>query len=86
MKARIINFRRGRHTIRTNQFLLEIDGVDSRAKASGFIGKRIVWKSPAKKEIYGKITQLHGNKGVLRARFSRGLPGTALGNDIEILE
>lgn len=86
MKARVLSFRRGRHTQKTNQFLLEIEGVDSRAKASQMIGRRVVWKSPAKKEIHGKITAPHGNKGALRARFSRGLPGTALGKDIEVIE
>lgn len=87
-KALILSFRRGRHTQRTNQFLLEIDGIDTKAKASQYIGKRVVWTSPgtAKKKIHGKITQPHGNNGVLRARFSRGLPGTALGTKVQILE
>ncbi len=86
MEATIVNFRRGRHTQRTNQFLLVIEGVDSRAKASQFIGKRVVWKSKSGKEIFGKITSPHGNKGVLRARFSKGLPGTALTTKVKILE
>ncbi len=87
-KAVILSFRRGRHTARTNQFLLGIEGVDSRAKASQYIGKRVVWKSPGKlkKEISGKITSPHGNNGVLRARFSKGLPGTAVGSRVQILE
>jgi len=86
MKATILSYRRGRHTQTTNQVLIEMEGVDSRALASKFIGKRIVWKTPSKKEIYGKITQPHGNKGVLRARFSRGLPGEAIGTKAEILD
>jgi large subunit ribosomal protein L35Ae len=86
--AVIMNFRRGRHTQRTNQFLLGVDGVDSKAKASRYIGRRVVWTSPgaAKKRIYGKITKPHGNSGVLRARFSSGLPGTALGTKVDILD
>jgi large subunit ribosomal protein L35Ae len=88
MKAVITNFRRGRHTQRMNQLLLEIPGVDSKALASGFIGKRVKWTSPGrlKKEIFGKITHTHGNNGVVRARFSRGLPGDAIGKKIDILE
>jgi len=86
MEAVIVNYRRGRHTMHANQLLLEIEGVDSRAKASQFIGKRIVWKTPGGKEIFGKIIRPHGNNGVLRARFSRGLPGTALGTKTRILE
>lgn len=82
MNARILQFRRGRHTQTTNQFLIEVEGIDSKEKAKKLIGKKIVWKSPGGKEINGKISATHGNKGVVRARFSRGLPGTALGNPV----
>lgn len=83
-EAVIINFRRGRHRQRTNQLLLEAEGIDSRAKAAQLIGKKVVWTSPAKKRIAGRITSPHGNSGVLRARFEKGLPGTALTKKVEI--
>ncbi len=86
MKAVIVNYRRGRHTQTTNQVLLELEGIDNRASASGMIGKRVVWTTPSKKEIYGKITQPHGNSGIVRARFSKGLPGEAIGTEVRILE
>ena len=86
MKATIVSYRRGRHTQTTNQLLIEVDGVDSRALASKYIGRRLVWTTPGKKEIYGKVTQPHGNSGILRARFSKGLPGDAIGKKAEILE
>jgi large subunit ribosomal protein L35Ae len=88
MKATIVNFRRGRHTQTMNQFLLEIPGVDSGALASGFVGKRVKWTSPGrlKKDIFGKITNTHGNNGIVRARFSRGLPGDAVGKKVYIIE
>lgn len=86
MRAIILSFRRGRHTQTNNQFLLELPGVDTRAMASQFIGKRVVWKSTAGKEIFGKITQTHGNSGVVRARFSKGLPGIVLTKKVEILD
>ena len=86
MKAAVLNYRRGRHTQTTNQFLLEVEGCDTKSLASGYIGKRVVWRSPAGKEIFGKITQPHGTKGVMRARFSRGLPGDAIGKRVEIVE
>ncbi|MFH1977715.1 MAG: 50S ribosomal protein L35ae [Candidatus Aenigmatarchaeota archaeon] len=86
-EAMILSFRRGRHNQKTNQFLLEIAGIDSKGKAAQFIGKRVVWKNKntaKEKEIYGKITHTHGNSGVLRARFTKGLPGTAKGNKVQI--
>jgi large subunit ribosomal protein L35Ae len=85
-RALILGYRRGRHTQTMNQLLLEVEGADSRAKASKYIGKRVVWTSPGDREIRGKITQPHGNSGVLRARFSKGLPGTAVGTKADILQ
>lgn len=82
----ILGFRRGRRTQVCNQFLLEVEGVDSKGKAAQLIGRRVLWRSPGGKDIFGKITNVHGGRGVLRARFSRGLPGSALGTRAEILE
>lgn len=86
MKARIVNYRGGKSTQVPNQILVEVEGCESKALASRFIGKRVIWKSPAKKEIFGKITNTHGNNGILRVRFSKGLPGQALGGRVDILE
>ena len=84
MEAILLNYRRGRHTQTVNQLLAEVEGCDSKAMASKFIGKRVIWKSPGGKEIFGKVTQPHGTRGVLRIRFSRGLPGDAIGDKVEI--
>ena len=86
MKATILSYRRGIHTMHGNQLLLEVEGVDSRELASRYIGKRVIWASPAKKQIFGKITSTHGKNGVLRARFTKGLPGTAVSTKVEIIE
>ena len=51
VKGKVIQFRRGRKTIHERHFLIEIPGVDSRAKAAKFVGKEVVWKSSAGKEI-----------------------------------
>lgn len=85
MKATIISFRRGRHTQRTNQFLLEVEGIDSAEKATKLIGTKVSWTSPGKKEIKGTITALHGRNGVVRARFTKGLPGEAVRTPVTLL-
>lgn len=87
LEAVILSYRRGRHTQRTNQFLLEVPGCTTRAKAAQYIGKKVVWTAPgaARKQIFGKITQPHGRSGVLRARFTKGLPGTALTKKVKVL-
>jgi len=86
MKAKVLSFRRGKHTQRTNQLLLSVPDVENRSTAAGFVGKRVVWLTKSGKEIQGKIASPHGNNGVLRARFGKGMPGAILGHEIEILE
>jgi large subunit ribosomal protein L35Ae len=65
--------------------IIEIEGIDSREKAKAFLDKKIIWKTPSGKEIAGKIIALHGNKGVVRAKFERNLPGQAVTTKVEII-
>jgi len=85
MKGIVVQFRRGRHTQHEKHFLLDL-GLQSREEAKKFVGKEVVWKSSAGKEINGKISDAHGNKGLVRAIFERGLPGQALTTEIEVKE
>jgi large subunit ribosomal protein L35Ae len=82
--GKVIQFRRGRKTISERHFLIEIENVSKKEDAQKFVGKGVVWKSPAGKEIKGKIAATHGNKGVVRAIFERGLPGQAVTTKVEI--
>jgi large subunit ribosomal protein L35Ae len=84
MKAKVIQFRRGRHVIHKRHFLIEIEGTKTRKDAEKFVGKEVEWKSPAGKIIKGKISSAHGNKGVVRAIFEKGLPGQAVTTEVEI--
>ena len=56
----VVQFRRGRHTIKERHFLIEIEKVKT------------------------KIRGAHGNKGVVRAIFEKGLPGQAITTKVEI--
>lgn len=84
IKGKVIQFRRGNHTVHERQFLIEIPDVDSKEKAAKFVGKEVDWKSPAGKIIHGKISSAHGNNGVVRAIFEIGLPGQAVTTEVEI--
>lgn len=79
MDARIISYRRGRHTEHTDQFVVSVDGVKTRDDARKLVGKRIYWETPAKNRINGKVIRAHGGNGTVIARFDKGLPGQALG-------
>jgi large subunit ribosomal protein L35Ae len=85
MQGIILSYRRGRHTQNVKQVLVELDNVNSKEKAKDFIGKKLLWKSPSDKEIKGEIIALHGNKGVVRAKFERNLPGQAITTKVQII-
>ena len=84
--GKVVQFRMGKRTYTPRHFLIEIPEVDSREKATKLVGSSVSWKSPGKTEkiISGKVASAHGNKGVLRAIFEKGLPGQAIGTDVEV--
>lgn len=84
MKGTIVNFRGGVHTQYNNQMIIEVEGISSKDKAEELAGKAVVWKSPAGKEIKGKIAAAHGNKGAVRAVFEKGMPGQSVGQKVEL--
>jgi len=65
--------------------LIRVEGITSRHKAVSLIGKRVVWTTSAGKKLAGKIVRWHGGGGLLRARFSTGIPGQVVGQAIEIV-
>jgi len=73
----------GSKTQDPKQYVIEVADYDKK-KASALIGKSVVWITVAKKEVFGKIAGVHGNKGALRVVFSKGLPGTAIGTKVKI--
>lgn len=86
MEAVIVNFRRGKRTQSSNQMILRFEGVETTEKAKPLIGKNLVFVCPGKnkKEIKGMIKSVHGNSGLLRAQFEKGMPGQALGKKVQV--
>lgn len=84
MEGIIVNFRRGRTTQKTNHMIINVNSVDSKEKAAKLVGKIAVWKSPAGKEIKGKVASAHGNKGAVRVIFEKGMPGQSIGQKVMI--
>lgn len=85
VEGKIIQFRRGRHTIIEKHFLIEVKGVSNREEAGKLVGKEVTWTSPAGKKIAGKISGAHGGKGIMRAIFEKGLPGQAITDKVSVL-
>ena len=82
MKGKVIQFRRGRHNITERHFILDF-GFKDKEEAKKMVGKEVIWKSVAGKEIKGKVASSHGSNGLVRAIFEKGLPGQALTTEVE---
>ena len=81
--GKVIQFRRGVNTVHERHFLLDF-GAKNREEAEKLVGKKVKWVSPAGKIIMGKISSAHGNKGLVRAIFERGLPGQAVTTQVTL--
>ena len=84
MEGMIVNYRGSRRVKKGNHMIVEVSGVDNREKAAKLIGKKVVWKTSAGKELNGKIASAHGNSGALRVIFETGLPGQSLGTKVAV--
>ena len=84
MEGLISNFRQGRHTQNNRQMIILVKGISDKTKAEPLLGKKVVWKSPAGKELAGKISSLHGSNGAVRAIFETGMPGQSVGTKVKI--
>ena len=83
IKGKVVQFRRALKHIHERHFILNV-GAKNKEEAKKFAGKIVEWKSEAGKVIKGKISDSHGNKGLVRAIFDRGLPGQALNTEVDI--
>jgi len=83
MKAKVISFRRSLKHFKPRHFILDA-GKKNINDAQALEGKEVVWTSEAGKKIKGKISSSHGNKGLVRAIFEKGLPGQAINQDVEV--
>ena len=84
MEGTIVHFRGSRRVKRSNQMIMQVKSVDNKEKASKLIGKKVIWKTSAGKEMIGEITNIHGNSGALRIRFDTGMPGQSIGTKVAI--
>jgi len=85
LKGVVVNYRIGPREQYPRECIIQIQGISSRSEAGQLIGKRVYWTDGKNDTIVGVIVASHGNKGLVRARFRRGLPGQALGTEVKII-
>ena len=86
MEGVIVSFRRSLKKTSANQMIVQFKGADSKEKAVSLTGKPVVWESPAKKAISGRVSAPHGSKGAVRVIFETGMPGQSLGTKVKIAD
>jgi large subunit ribosomal protein L35Ae len=79
----IMNYRTGIRTQMPKWCLIQITGENSASKAGQLIGRKVILKFE-KNSYIGRITDLHGKKGVVTAKFRKGVPGQAIGATVEL--
>ncbi len=94
VKARHLGYKRGKRTQQPNTSLVQLENVNSAEEARWYLGKRVAFVyrgSKADKEgsktrkIWGKVTRVHGNSGVVRAKFSVPLPPRSFGASLRVV-
>ncbi|PMB74080.1 50S ribosomal protein L35ae [Candidatus Bathyarchaeota archaeon] len=85
IKGVVVNYRVGPKTQRTKECIIQFAHAKTVSEASRLIGRKVAWITSKNNKIIGKIVALHGKKGLVRARFRKGLPGQALGTTVELI-
>ncbi|MGE0793089.1 MAG: 50S ribosomal protein L35ae [Candidatus Woesearchaeota archaeon] len=83
MNGTIVNYKSGKHTQTTNQMIVKVEGVNTKEEAEKLVGKKVVYNT-GKKDMTGEIRSAHGNSGAIRVLFETGMPGQAVGKQVQI--
>ncbi len=81
--GRIVNYRTGPKAQMSRECLIEFETVDSASLAGKLVGQKVTWTSGNNKFI-GRIMGAHGRNGMVRVRFPHGVPGQAIGTQVEL--
>jgi large subunit ribosomal protein L35Ae len=78
-----VNYRTGPKTQRSKECIIQFSGIKSASSAARLIGRKVAWPV-GKRTLRGEIVALHGKKGLVKARFKKGLPGL-IGTRVEVI-
>jgi len=84
LKGTIVNYHIGIRTQASREVLIDFGQMCPSQEIGKLIGRKLIWKI-GENTIIGKAISFHGKKGVIIARFRRGLPGQALGTTVDVV-
>jgi large subunit ribosomal protein L35Ae len=82
--GRITNYRIGIKTQLSRECLVQFTDINTAAGAGQLMNRKVIWNGE-KKPFIGKIVGFHGKNGAVRVRFKKGVPGQALGAQVELV-
>ncbi len=85
MEGTILNYKKGMHTQKNDEMIIKVSGVNDKSAAEKLVSKIVEWITPSGKTIKGKIVKAHGNKGALKVKFEKGMPGQSITTKLKVL-
>jgi large subunit ribosomal protein L35Ae len=80
--GRIMNYRTGIRTQTSRECLVQF--ADLGLVQGKIVGRKVFWNH-GKSKLGGRIVGFHGRNGVVRVKFTKGVPGQALGTIVELV-
>lgn len=91
--ATFISFKRSQRTVHPRYALLKMDNVTTKEQAEAYIGRAVELYIPKTKVqlsgykeriVTGYIHRVHGNSGIVRARFEKNLSPSFIGSYVYV--
>ncbi|KAI8054629.1 60S ribosomal protein l35a [Syncephalis plumigaleata] len=92
-KGRIQGFKRGKRNQSPDTTLIRIENVQCKEDATFYLGKRVAYVYRAQKEtngskfrvVWGRVMRVHGNSGIVKAKFRTNLPAKTFGASVRVM-